>query len=102
MNLTSTRPYSVVSNTVPTPHSTTWISASRHGARNVLTWSSRVGGLSSIAQRSAPTIRVVTQKMPTSSASAMYAGPTTHVSNHGASVKMLGTGNATVTSNSAT
>ena len=56
---------------------------------------------SSIAHRSALTVRRVIQNVPISSARTMYAGHTTNVIHNGASLKMLGTGNATVTNSSA-
>jgi hypothetical protein len=47
------------------------------------------------------TVRRVIQKVPISSARQMYAGHTTHVTQNGASLKTLGTGNATMTNSSA-
>jgi hypothetical protein len=44
----------------------------------------------------------VIQRVPISNARTMYAGHTTHVIHAGASLKTLGTGNATVTNNTAT
>ena len=70
MNLVSCSPYSVVSSAVPTPHRMRCAFATRHGARKVLSWSSRVGFRSSIAHRSALTVRRVIQKVPSTSASA--------------------------------
>jgi hypothetical protein len=66
-----------------------------------LSSSSRVGVRSSIVHRRSLTVRRVIQNEPIISATAMYAGHTTHVIQAGASLKTLGTGNATVTSISA-
>ena len=102
MNAVSASPYSVVKSAVPIPNKTSWIFATRHGARKVLRWSSRVGVRSSIDHRSALTVRRVIQNVPNTRARTISAGDTPNVSHAGASVKMLGTGKATATSNVAT
>ena len=63
-----TIPYNVVRTMVPTPQRASNTRVSRHGAKNVLRWSSRVGGRSSMAQRTLFITRVVAQKTPTISA----------------------------------
>jgi hypothetical protein len=51
MNWVSCTPYMTVSTTVPTPQRISSTRVRRHGAKNVLRWSSLVGGRSSMAQR---------------------------------------------------
>src|SRR5262245_56690094 len=89
--------YIAVSTVVPTPHRISSTRVSRHGAKNVLRWSSRVGGRSSMAQRTLWITRRVAQNTPMTTAATTYIGTAMNVIHRTDGSNTLGVGKATVT-----
>ena len=67
----------------------------RHGVRNTLRWSIRLGSRFSMDHRSSLVVRLVIHQVPPIRARTTYPGATTAGSHAGTSVKTLGIGNAT-------